>query len=193
MQGSDSVSVWTRGHPWTAIIGVTVVIVVVVLLEALTSVEWGTVGGWVSGLAAAGALAVSMYVLGLETQRRREELQADRERQARSVAAWVDSSQASHEPGRMIIHWVAGNSSTEPVYDVHVGAQARSEPDWHVAHLEVLGPGVVTSPERAVVPAPLREVRGSMLHVPPRLRVSFTDSAGRKWVREFDGALIATR
>lgn len=90
----------------------------------------------------------------------------------------------------MIVHWVAGNSSSEPVYDLEVGAPASLEPEWHVAHLEVLGPGVVTVPERAVVPAPLREVRGSVRHVPPRLRVSFTDAAGRRWQREFNGELV---
>ena len=153
------------------------------------AVQWGDVAGWLQGLGslvalgfAAAAVVVTRRTYRIESDRDRVNAEAreaqaafTRRAQAALVSAWWGSDQ--HGTWGAFVR----NASEVPVYQVYltvVGADDRS--DGHKSHYLVVPPGAALFTAIEGDPA-VRAAR--------RVKLSFTDAAGVRWLRNQFGRL----
>ncbi|TCO59384.1 CHAT domain-containing protein [Actinocrispum wychmicini] len=153
------------------------------------AVQWGDVAGWLQGLGslfalgfAAAAVVVTRRTYRIESERDRvnaeaREVQAafTRRAQAALVSAWWGPDHTGTR-GAFV-----RNASETPVYQVYltvVGADDRT--DGHKTHYLVVPPGeVLFAPIDSEAGAPAAR----------RVKLSFTDAAGVRWLRNQYGRL----
>ena len=160
-----------------------------VLLLAQDQDRLGTIPDWLAAVGTLGAFAVALWLLFKELAARREQEEDRRREQARLVTAWMMSKPLSRTEERSAI--VIRNGSDEPVFDgwcVLVASTSRfaseRKPvfDWEL-RWRVLPPHETLEDELDL----------PQLLTPPwdaRIRLSFTDAAGRRWTRYPDGRLV---
>lgn len=158
--------------------------------------NWGDVPTW--GLLI-GAV-VTAYLAGRAFQAQSAQLRSQLEEQLRAqankVAAWGEGTPSMSKPCRVRIL----NASDLPVYDViadfTLGIPARLEADeplpfLGLKELPVIEPGGKPSIE---FPSPLPrmnpEERRDVEDWKILVSIKFTDAAGKRWKRDFDGSLL---
>lgn len=151
---------------------------------------WGTLPDWVSAVGTLGAFAVALMLLARELAERTRRREQDERHQAQLVSAWVIDPPPRGGSVRNvdILHpddvWIGWrNGSQEPVHRVVVRIYpgftdtTPIEARWEVWPPDSTGCDAVPmmiNPE---------------LMVRPPVELSFTDSAGRHWVRSTAGQL----
>lgn len=173
-----------------------------------SAVVWGDVATWVAGIATAGTLFFGMFQwarLRAQSLKDQREMFAEQRRaQARRVYAWLDGARG---PGIVRV----GNGSDEPVYGVVVhmvhmdghkpgsGEETERNIADTLAQLRNIHPALAEGAARPV-PSQFRAVVQTLpqgtyylnLQVQqdnPGVEISFTDAAGRYWVRRVTGEL----
>jgi len=155
----------------------------------LAQAELGTVPDWLAAVGTLLAFVVALRLLFKELAAHREQEEDRRRNQASLVTAWMMSKPLSRTEERSAI--MIRNGSDEPVFDgwcVLVASTSRfaseREPvfDWEF-RWRVLPPHETLEDELDL----------PQLLTPPwdaRIRLSFTDAAGRRWTRYPDGQLV---
>lgn len=139
----------------------------------------GDLATWVGSVGTAGALIVSLWLLGREQSDRRHRESEARASQAALVAAWiagVDPLAKPHPEIRIRIR----NANMTPIYDVSFQFAAGVRGTW-VRSFWGMGPQE-TREFLILIPGYIRAE-------PKAPRLTFTDSVGRQWLREPDGDL----
>jgi hypothetical protein len=161
------------------------------VLIADSSVWGDIIPSWLSALGTVGALFAALWLFREELHDRRANRRADRERTARRVAGWCDTTR---EPAKL---WVQ-NLANEPVYDVVAyvgkrGTDLSALPDEENRYMEpvfgVVPPGQKLDFE--ISDATL--VSGAAFPDIPAVAVEFTDANGIHWRRREDGSLHEIR
>jgi hypothetical protein len=150
-------------------------------------VKWGDAPTWFAAIGTIGAVVVALRVAFGESHRR---ARADERRQAELITAWVSSSGGLNSGGidkRGIFVRVA-NASSQAAYRLIVSScdatrqgerpQGVSPWDWR-AFISELPPGEISV---FVEWEPQMSSR-------PAAEIAFQDSAGRRWRRDYQGAL----
>jgi hypothetical protein len=144
--------------------------------------DWGTVPDWLAAIGTLAAFGVALRLLAKELAVRREQEEDRRRNQARLVAAWVTLKEVSETEVRYSV--VVRNGSDEPVFDgLCVVVPSATAFEWEVRWLIL----------------PPHETKEDDLRLPEKLwrslwdaaiELSFTDAAGRRWIRYPDGRLV---
>jgi hypothetical protein len=146
-----------------------------------TAEQWTAIGSGATAL----AFLVSAWVLALQLKDRRR-------RSPERLSAWIDDKYVSDPSGGLVrrAHVHISNVGDQPVYDLLV-VVGHGYTSSDVARLGPLGVPLVAvvSPGREEV-WPIHDQLKSFETVGVlRVEVSFRDSAGRWWTRQFDGGL----
>jgi arabinogalactan oligomer / maltooligosaccharide transport system substrate-binding protein len=168
---------------------------------AVGAVNWGDVPGWITTVAgifallfAAAAAVTAHRVYRIESERdtvnakeRRREAEARRRTQAALVSAWCGSRATDSESpdwGTFI-----RNASETPVHQARVSVVKEHDPDTR-SDFDV----VVLPPTAAPVFYPDEIWSTALQNKFPatnfRVEMSFTDSAGVRWIRDGEGGLF---
>lgn len=166
---------------------------------------WGDVPTWVASVAAVSALGfgavVAVYAKRaaeyaketVEYAKNTYELEAERDRVAEASLARSQSSQVSAWWGQTVTREGSGlflrNASEAPVYQVDataLGADDRAE--ILRAHLPILPPG--PEPSFHLMETPVDEGGPDVAASARRVRLTFTDAAGGRWMRDPYGRLF---
>jgi hypothetical protein len=160
------------------------------MIAAKGEMQWGDIATWVGGVATAFAFFATVIVLLLQrselriAREERSQQAQDRQRdQARLVSFWLaDRENVSNRIYRLKLH--ARNGSTEPIYNWRMWLRAVGEAE-HISETfhYALGPG---EDHVSPVEIPFDVGRSDRLWV----QAEFTDSAGSRWARRLDGALV---
>jgi hypothetical protein len=150
--------------------------------SALSRVEWGTAGDWVTGIVTVPLIIIAL--VSMKRERRRNDrlqsineslLNSQRQEHAGQIAAWPSSLTST---GTLLVKCV--NTSDRPAYDLEVmlvTGHARKR----VGSLLVFPPKFEESIELTV--------EGSTGGSLPVCIIEFTDSSGLRWRRTSDGIL----
>jgi arabinogalactan oligomer/maltooligosaccharide transport system substrate-binding protein len=164
-------------------------------------VSWGDVPGWLSSVAtivallfAAAAAIATRNVFRIESERdrlasegRREQERINRRSQAALVSAWWDASSGPKGCGVFV-----RNASEAPVYQAHLTFLGRDDGSEDTKiHCLVIPPGELPQ-FLPVEPAP-NDPGEEPKDFVRRVRLTFTDAAGVRWVRDEYGRLVELR
>jgi hypothetical protein len=144
------------------------------------------VATWIQAIGSAGSLLAFAAWVGIAVINRKDDQVLRFERQAQTVAAWVDKGTDHGSEDNYVICVVNGGEA--PVYHCEVtlpGLVERDEPGSAILHL--VPPHMtrtVPTPED-VTALSWKDIYSS--GVAPELR--FTDSSGRRWNRDGNGVL----
>ena len=167
---------------------------------AMGGLNWGDVPGWVTTIAgvfallfAAVAAITAIRVYRIESERdiesakeRREEAESRRRAQAALVSAWCGSHVTDSKPPDWGIF--LRNASETPVHQARVSMAKEHEPDTRDDFdITVLPP----TSEPAFYPNGIwsAALQKKFPATNFRVEMSFTDSAGARWLRDGDGRL----
>ncbi|MGY1773486.1 hypothetical protein [Blastococcus sp. SYSU D00813] len=137
--------------------------------------DWGDVPGWFSAVGTVGALAVALTIFRQSVSDRRQE-------QARKVSAWSGAVVVTPDGYHVRVPFQVRNLSDELITDVSARLVTLDDKDigpaphdWKYADLEPGGTAGFTLEERL-------DLGWSGVDA-ARVRVVFTDAAGRRWRR----------
>jgi hypothetical protein len=141
-------------------------------------------------LAALGTLGATGVALWLAVRAMLQEGDAA----ARLVSAWVTDdyvSQDGESSYTRVVKVHVANEGNEPVFDAHISVVV-SQPDLALGPLSVPTPLAVLPPRRSRsfdISQPLRAHNDTWN---PRVELAFSDSRGRRWLRDSSGQLSKT-
>jgi hypothetical protein len=143
---------------------------------------------WVQAIGSAGSLMALSAWVGIAVINRRDEFEARFEREAQTVAAWLDeSSEDIGGDGYMLCILNGGNSPIYRCEAVLPGLTARGEPSVVTTHL--------VPPHTTIhrpTPASIDKLTWEDIYssgITPQVR--FIDTSGRRWYRNGEGMLFA--
>jgi hypothetical protein len=143
------------------------------------------VATWVQAIGSAGSLLAFAAWVGLAVINRRDEFEARFERQAQTVAAWLDESPQDDGDGYTLCILNGGDSPIYRCEAILPGLTARGEPSVVTTHL--------VPPHTTVhrpTPASVGELTWEDIYatgITPQVR--FIDTSGRRWFRDGEGRL----
>ncbi len=171
------------------------------LVLAGPAANWGDVPTWLSSIATVLALAfaavaavAAQRVYRIESERDRISAEARREQEAflrRTQAALVSAWWGRQDGGERPDRWGAfvRNASETPVYQASLTVMDIHDPDVSErSELPIVPPGA----EPAFHPSDLA-VQDGQRTVDYRVEITFTDSAGARWIRDQQGRLSELR
>jgi hypothetical protein len=144
------------------------------------------VATWVQAIGSAGSLLALAAWVGLAVVHRRDEFEARFEREAQTVAAWLDEGSPDSGEDRYVLCILNGGAS--PIYRCEAnlpGLTARGEPSAVMTHL--------VPPHTTVhrpTPASVDRLTWEDIYatgITPQVR--FIDTSGRRWFRDGEGQL----
>lgn len=148
--------------------------------------ESTTVATWIQAIGSAGSLLAFAAWVGIAIINRKDEQELRFQRQAQTVAAWVDRGEPYGKQDEYVVCVVNGGEA--PVYHCAVdfpGLLERNQPSRVLVHLV---PPHTTVAEQT--PTDLTQLSWEDIYasgIAPQLR--FTDSSGRRWERDGNGVL----
>jgi hypothetical protein len=172
-----------------AILAAVIILVPTIAAGIAFDTKSGSIADWVAAIATGGALIAAIYagqqaaqIVNVE-RRRDDQLEANQRRaQAEQIAAWGSG-----------ISTYLTNASELPVYDVQLNFTIGKQATGLCIALLVPTQRIPNPTQFAVVQEAWNRATSARIHgVPePRTRVSiaFTDAAGVRWERDFQGRL----
>jgi hypothetical protein len=174
----------------------------------MSGTHWATIASSVGGLATAGALLVSLFLLG---QQMREQRRARTERyreHASNISFWLEISRIYHALSKVVVTAHIENTSARPAMEILLLAGVRND-IWHavsagrntkldeqVAQWSTVAVGPQSKVERLVdveLPRPVIQLVDQYKNDVIIGELHFTDAAGFGWVRTSDGQLIESK
>ena len=142
--------------------------------------DWlGTGANLFSAVGTMGAFVTGFVLLRREHQREAERSEDERRAQAARISAWVEMYRRSDGTRELAFH--IHNASDMPIYDVELPLPSK-DGDEHSEFVGLVPPG-----QTIRRPAPSDWVKTYV--EPEPVQVEFLDSAGRRWLRDEQGAL----
>lgn len=133
-----------------------------------------------SAVGTVGAFVVGFVLLQREHKREAERSEDERRTQAARISAWVEMYRKPDGARELAFH--IHNASDMPIYDVELPLPARPDEEQAAEFVGLVPPGQTI--RRA---APKEWLR---TYVDPEpVQIEFLDSAGRRWLRDEQGAL----
>lgn len=154
------------------------------------SVDWGNVPTWIGAIVTSGALSVSAATLALHLRDRRRA-------SAATVNAWASLANSAAPDA---LQAQVRNSGAEPAYKIKLTFIIGGE-ESHSDEFDVIPPKELTTrpASQAAIDHWYRVLTARQLpgtgvdRYLPRVRLAFTDSAGRRWERTEFGQLQRVR
>jgi hypothetical protein len=168
-----------RHWPWVLIV-VLALVLLVGLGAALGAGTFGNVAEWAAALGTIAAFGATVLLLRQEVEARGRDVAERERRQAALVSCWLDDawSEVNVEFYRAVF---VKNASDEPIYHVQVLQEPGQRGEFLLAHWGVIGPRKEETwhwdPNTEDVPTD------------PVPVLSFVDSAGQQWERDWRGRL----
>lgn len=135
-----------------------------------------------SAVGTVGAFLVGFALLRREHRREADRAEDERRAQASRISAWVEATSRPGAPRRVEFH--IHNASEMPIYEVELplALPGRQEPEQADEFIGLIPPG-----QTVRRPAPAEWQRAYV--EPEPIPIEFLDSAGRRWLRDEQGAL----
>lgn len=135
-----------------------------------------------SAVGTVGAFLVGFALLRREHRREADRAEDERRAQASRISAWVEAVQGTSGARRVFFH--IHNASEMPIYEVELplALPGRQEPEQADEFIGLIPPG-----QTVRRPAPAEWQRAYV--EPEPIPIEFLDSAGRRWLRDEQGAL----
>ncbi|QSB14038.1 hypothetical protein JQS43_21245 [Natronosporangium hydrolyticum] len=131
-----------------------------------------------------GAFLVGFLLLRREHRREAERAEDERRAQASRISAWVEAHRKPDGIRQVAFH--IHNASEMPIYEVELPSAVPDQPDPEQAAEFI---GLIPPGQTVRRPAPA-EWQRTYVEAEP-IQIEFLDSAGRRWVRDEQGALSA--
>lgn len=128
-----------------------------------------------------GAFVVGFVLLRREHRREDDRAEDERRAQAARISAWVEAYRKPDGTRELAFH--IHNASDMPIYEVELPLPARTEEEGGAVEFV----GLVPPGQTVRRPAPSEWLRTYV--EPEPVQIEFLDSAGRRWIRDEQGAL----
>lgn len=171
---------------WTALVSA----LIALLLASAVRVDWGAKVSpieWLSAVATAGALGVTVVLLKSELDDAARRRMADDQAEARLVSTWIRMKDEDGGGGAVVVR----SRASEPVYDLRAAVQGLGLTFSEFTGLDEPADGRVGYMTAVMPPGSDLEAWFDVLWTggPLSVDLEFTDAAGRHWRRETTGRL----